>query len=348
MLKKFYDSNKKLVVIIVILLISLYLLPFLSQRPCKMNISVPIRNKIGKAGETVEFKMIFEQKNGFERHYVIRDVVIYEGDWEFSIEGTSIYVPPDSTVKIYITIKIPEDAQNGDEYYLYFDCYEKKDEAKKVNPHGGSFTVTVDNREPPVIEVRPGHGYSNSTSSCFYLSPFLFIPLGVIIFCVFLLIMALFYYSKKGIGINQLKAKGYKRNNLLLSLLIVNILLTIFSISFAPLIWYFMIQEFNFWHSIFLFIWVTNILNLIIRLLSVIFVYIDAKNINAGRVSSFKKRDFRIVSWPPLLWAILVLIFGFIALALYIYKRKEIFDVNYHKHKYKLIRKKKKDKSFST
>ena len=156
-----------------------------------MNRYVPIRNKIGKAGETIEFEMIFEQKNGIERQYVIRNIVIYEGDWNVNNNITSIYVQPDSTEMIYITIKIPENAQNGDEYYLDFDCFEKEDEAERVNSCGGSFTVTVDNRDPPEIEVKPGHGSINSSGISPYFSPFLFIPLIVIIFCLYLLIMAL-------------------------------------------------------------------------------------------------------------------------------------------------------------
>jgi hypothetical protein len=305
-----------------------------------MNRSVPIRNKIGRAGETVEFEMIFEQKNGYEREYVIRDIVIYGGDWKISNNGSSIYVPPDSTVKIYITIKIPEDAQNGDDYYFDFGCYEKKDEAERVNSCGGSFTVTVDNRDPPEIEIDPGYGYLNSTGSCFYLSPFLIIPIGVIIFCIFLLILALIYFRKKGIGINKLEDKLYKRNNILLSLLIINISLLILPNLIGTLYFYFMISNINLGYSIFLVSWVTIILNIIVRSLSVIFVYIDAKNINAGRLFLNKKRDFRAVSWSSLTWAILVLILGFIALAFYIYKREEIFHANHHKHKYKLKRKK--------
>jgi hypothetical protein len=191
MLKKLYNSQKKVAIIIVILLITFLLLPYFLYRPCEMNRFVPIRNKIGKAGETVEFELIFEQRNGIERQYVIRDIIIREGDWKFSNNASSIYVQPDSTVIIYITIEIPEDAQNGDEYYLDFDCYEKKDEAKKVNSLGGSFTVTVDNREPPEIEVKPGYGSITSSGSCSYFSPFLFIPFIIIIFCLYLLIMAL-------------------------------------------------------------------------------------------------------------------------------------------------------------
>jgi hypothetical protein len=65
----------------------------------------------------------------------------------------------------------------------------------------------------------------------------------------------------------------------------------------------------------------------LLHLLSSVFVYLDAKEINAG-VAQPRLGQSRIVSWTPIIWAILVYIIPIILFAFYIYKRREIYRVN--------------------
>lgn len=191
MLEKLYDSKKKVTVIFVIFIITILFLPFFLYVPYELTIKTPVREKSGRASEIIEFESIFEQKGGFERHYEIRDIQM-EGDWNFSIEGMSFKVQSDSIVRIFSSINIPENAENGDVFYLQFRYFDTIREQQDMHSsiYSESFRVTVDNRDPPIVDINSGHGIYEASGSNLKYSPLLLIPLVIIIFCLYLLIMA--------------------------------------------------------------------------------------------------------------------------------------------------------------
>ncbi len=120
MLEKLYNSQRKVAVILVILLITFILLPNFLYTQYELYDNIHSNRTIARAGETVEFEWSFEQVGGIERHYEIRDIEIFGGEWDISIDGNQFSVPPDSTVTILITVIIPEDAENEERFHLQF------------------------------------------------------------------------------------------------------------------------------------------------------------------------------------------------------------------------------------
>lgn len=189
MLKKLYVKDKKIVILIVIIIACLISIPFFLYRsPYELIVTSPTNNKIGKSGEVIEFKLIFEQKGGIsDRQYEISNIETV-GDWEINIDGTSIRVPPNSVKEIYFIINIPDNGENGEKLYIRFDLTDRMSEQQGDHYLSGViFTVRIDNRDPPEIEIDEGYLRESYSSYNLRLSPFVFIPVAMIVICVIIL-----------------------------------------------------------------------------------------------------------------------------------------------------------------
>jgi len=76
-----------------------------------------------------------------------------------------------------------------------------------------------------------------------------------------------------------------------------------------------------------LFIFVNPVLLLIIVLISAGVIYSDAKAIGAGTKSA-KEKALEAVTWKPISWALLAVVFWIIFVPFYLIKRKELVSFN--------------------
>ncbi len=74
-------------------------------------------------------------------------------------------------------------------------------------------------------------------------------------------------------------------------------------------------------------IWYSELIFLIIILLSAQLVYLDARKIEAGKAYPHQ-RTFRALTWTPVSWGILVLFIWIILFPYYLHKREDIFWQN--------------------
>jgi len=72
---------------------------------------------------------------------------------------------------------------------------------------------------------------------------------------------------------------------------------------------------------------INGILGLLIVIISAFAVYYDAKSIGAGK-SSQKEKMFQSMTYTPISWGLLTLVFWILGLPLYLYRREEIFNQN--------------------
>ena len=183
-----YFKDKKVLGLIIVIIVCLISIPFFTYTvPYELNKTVPYANRAVKAGETVEFNIIFEQIGGNADKVIKITNIDQVGDWDVKSGGRTVIVHPDSFNNVTITVNIPEDAKNWDEYY--FD-YELQGDCQD----NGRLRVTVDNHEPSELDPYFGSSRSMQGSSDLALSPFVFILEAIIVICIILL----FVFVKKG------------------------------------------------------------------------------------------------------------------------------------------------------
>lgn len=185
---KLFFKDKKILPLILIIIICIVITPFfVNPVNSDLWVSLPQNNKIGKAGETVEFNLTYTHDGG-EYDKVIEITNIDKiGDWSIGSGGRTVTLPPDSRRTVIISVNIPENASNNDYYYFNFDL------RGDFHRNDREFTVTVDNRDPPKIYVSHDSSNSGVGATDFALTPFVFIPEVIIVICVILL----FVFAKK-------------------------------------------------------------------------------------------------------------------------------------------------------
>jgi hypothetical protein len=183
-----YFKDKKVLGLIIIIIVCLISIPFFTYSvPYELHRTSQYKGKDAKAGETVNFQIIFSQVGG-NSDKVIRIIETGKvGDWRIENNEKTIIVPPDSTRNITITITVPEDAQTRDEYYYEYELqggYQDQDD----------FRVNVDNTDSYSGDPYFGSSRGMQGSSDLALSPFVFILEAIIVICIILL----FVFVKKG------------------------------------------------------------------------------------------------------------------------------------------------------
>lgn len=182
-----YFKDKKVLGLIIVIIVCIISIPFFTYSvPYELNRTVPNTGRTGKAGETVEFIIIFEQIGGNSDKVIEITNIDKVGDWDVISGGRTVIVHPDSFYNVTISVNIPEDANNWDEYY--FD-YELQGDYQD----NGRLTVVVDNNDPPELNTHFGSSRGMQGSSDLALSPFVFILEAIIVSCVILL----FIFVKK-------------------------------------------------------------------------------------------------------------------------------------------------------
>jgi hypothetical protein len=149
-----------------------------------------------RAGETVNFSLIFEQDGGFfDEHFEMVDIE-EEGNWEVSLKGTSIYVPANSKKEITFIIHVPDNAEDGDRYHYGFALIPKPVEHSY---EWWSFSVYVNNSVSG--EVSNGGGaFHRTEGGTFQLPPLVIIPAVIIVICLLLLMKINGYFTRKEKG----------------------------------------------------------------------------------------------------------------------------------------------------
>ena len=124
------------------------------------------------------------------------------------------------------------------------------------------------------------------------------------------------------------RLKEYYRNHQLIVLKLVFYLIFWFSIIFDIHLW-FRPKILSFLDPLdkFVFIMLFNIIYVAYGVMVGVTVYVDAKKIRAGEAH---KTAFvtRAETWPPYVWALLVVFFCFPFFAVYLWYRRKIFDAN--------------------
>ena len=122
MLRKLLFTDKKVAVLFLVIIVCIISFPFfLYTVHYELIVIAPITNKIAKSGETVEFYIIFDLEGGNTVKVIEITNIDKEGDWNIGYGGRTIRVSPDSVKNVTITVNIPEDAEDFDQYYFEFD-----------------------------------------------------------------------------------------------------------------------------------------------------------------------------------------------------------------------------------
>jgi hypothetical protein len=181
------SNDTKLVILIIILLFFLLLLPNFFFDIEENIVKTESNIKTVRAGESVNFTLIFIRNGGFfDKEYKISydEALPIRGEWNVSLNGTTIKVPPDSMKEFQFSINIPNDAEDGEDYYYQFTLTHS--DMGGYSRSSVTFFVEIDNNI--TSELAEGQMYERSEHSSFQPSIFALIPIVGIIICIVLLI----------------------------------------------------------------------------------------------------------------------------------------------------------------